>query len=86
MFYLGGSFKGDGLHCYTHIHTHHIYSFTLYPRYVIERISVEEPSLHITSEELGGRPDEQRDPQIKEVVEQLLKIADDMNKSVEFQR
>ncbi|XP_070787290.1 apoptosis regulator BAX isoform X2 [Enoplosus armatus] len=54
--------------------------------YVIERINAEEPGRRISSEDLGGRPDEQQDPQIKEVVEQLLKIADDLNRNAEFQR
>lgn len=63
-----------------------IYDFFPHPRYVIERIHVEQPSLHVSSEDLGGRPEEQRDPQTKEVVEQLLKIADDLNRNAEFQR
>ncbi|XP_028257545.1 apoptosis regulator BAX [Parambassis ranga] len=54
--------------------------------YVIERINTEDPSRHVCSEDLGGRPGEQQDPQIKEVVEQLLKIADDLNKNAELQR
>ncbi|XP_038557846.1 apoptosis regulator BAX [Micropterus salmoides] len=54
--------------------------------YVIERINTEEPGRHVSSEELGGRPNELQDPQIKEVVEQLLKIADDLNRNAEFQR
>lgn len=56
------------------------------PRYVIERINAEEPTRNISSEDLGGRPNEQQDPQIKEVVEHLLKIADEMNRNAEFQR
>lgn len=47
---------------------------------------VEQPSLHVSSEDLGGRPEEQQDPKTKEVVEQLLKIADDLNRNVEFQQ
>lgn len=54
--------------------------------YVIERINTQDPARQVSSEDLGGRPDEQRDPQVKEVVEQLLKIADDLNRNVEFQR
>lgn len=53
---------------------------------MIERIHVDQPSLHVSSEDLGGRPEEQGDPQTKEVVEQLLKIADDLNRNAEFQR
>lgn len=53
---------------------------------MIERIHVEQPSLHISSEDLGGQPEEQSDPQTKEVVEQLLKIADDLNRNAEFQQ
>ncbi|XP_044052720.1 apoptosis regulator BAX [Siniperca chuatsi] len=54
--------------------------------YVIERINTEEPGRHVSSEDLGGRPNEQQDPQIKEVVEQLLKIAEELNRNAEFQR
>ncbi|KAM9366501.1 apoptosis regulator BAX [Symphorus nematophorus] len=54
--------------------------------YVIERLNTEEPDRHVSSEDLGGRPDEQKDPQIKEVVEHLLKIADEMNRNAELQR
>ncbi|XP_023281348.1 apoptosis regulator BAX-like [Seriola lalandi dorsalis] len=54
--------------------------------YVIERINTEDPARHVSSEDLGGRPDEHQDPQVKEVVEQLLKIADDLNRNAEFQR
>ncbi|XP_042266187.1 apoptosis regulator BAX [Thunnus albacares] len=54
--------------------------------YVIERINTEDPVRHVSSEDLGGRPNEQQDPQIKEVVEQLLKIADELNKNAELQR
>lgn len=55
-------------------------------RYVIERINTDEPSRHVSSEHLGGRPNEQRDPQIKQVVEQMLLIADEMNRNAELQR
>lgn len=55
-------------------------------RYVIERINTEDPSRHVSSEDLGGRPDELQDPQIKEVVDQLLKIADELNRNAELQR
>lgn len=55
-------------------------------RYVIERINLQDPGLHVSSEDLGGRPNEQKDPQVKEVVEQLLKIADDLNRNAELQR
>ncbi|XP_034054758.1 apoptosis regulator BAX [Gymnodraco acuticeps] len=54
--------------------------------YVIERINAEEPSRHVSSEHLGGRPNEQQDPHVKEVVQQLLKIADEMNRNTELQR
>ncbi|XP_016339434.1 apoptosis regulator BAX-like [Sinocyclocheilus anshuiensis] len=53
--------------------------------YVIERVTVEDPSMHVSHEDLGGRPQEADDPQIKEVVDQLLKIADDLNKNAELQ-
>ncbi|XP_077420988.1 apoptosis regulator BAX [Vanacampus margaritifer] len=54
--------------------------------YVIERINTEDPTRHVTSEDLGGRSNEQEEPQIKEVVEQLLKIADELNRNAELQR
>lgn len=58
----------------------------VWPRYVIERFNAEEPTRHVSSEDLGGRPNEQQDPQIKEVVEHLLKIAEEMNRNAELQR
>ncbi|XP_068177255.1 apoptosis regulator BAX [Antennarius striatus] len=54
--------------------------------YVIERINTEEPTCHISSEDLGGTPNEQQDPHIKEVVSQLVKIADELNRNAELQR
>ncbi|KAF7212933.1 apoptosis regulator BAX [Nothobranchius furzeri] len=54
--------------------------------YVIERMNTEDPSRHVCPEDLGGRTHEQEDPQVKEVVEQLLKIADELNRNAEFQR
>ncbi|XP_061836476.1 apoptosis regulator BAX [Nerophis lumbriciformis] len=54
--------------------------------YVIERINMEDPSRNVCSEDLGGTPDEQQEPQVKEVVEQLLKIADELNRNAELQR
>uniref|UniRef100_A0A8C1P819 Zgc:153993 n=1 Tax=Cyprinus carpio TaxID=7962 RepID=A0A8C1P819_CYPCA len=53
--------------------------------YVIERVTVEHPAIRVSHEDLGGRPQEADDPQIKEVVDQLLKIADDLNKNAELQ-
>lgn len=61
-------------------------SMFLSGRYVMERINTEDPDRHVTSEDLGGRSNEQADPQIKEVVEQLLKIAEELNRNAEFQR
>lgn len=55
-------------------------------RYVIERINLQDPDLYVSSEDLGGSPNEQEDPQIKEVVEQLLKIADDINRNAVLQQ
>lgn len=55
-------------------------------RYVIERIQVEDPAMHVGHEDLGGRPHDGEDPQIKEVVGQLLKIADDLNRNAELQQ
>lgn len=63
-----------------------IFAFFLCSRYVIERMNADEPSQHVSSEDLGGRPNEQKDPKIKEVVGQLLKIADEIDNNVELQR
>lgn len=54
--------------------------------YVMERINTVDPVRRISSEDLGGRPHEQEDQNVKLVVEQLLKIADDINRNVELQR
>ncbi|XP_056318289.1 apoptosis regulator BAX [Danio aesculapii] len=53
--------------------------------YVIQQATVDDPNIHVSHEALGGRPQEEEDPQIKEVVDQLLKIADDLNKNAELQ-
>uniref|UniRef100_A0A8C1LNG0 Apoptosis regulator BAX-like n=1 Tax=Cyprinus carpio TaxID=7962 RepID=A0A8C1LNG0_CYPCA len=60
-------------------------SAVLLRRYIIERITVEDPSIHVSHEDLGGRPQDAEDPQIKDVVDQLLKIADELNKNAELQ-
>ncbi|KAK7175756.1 hypothetical protein R3I93_000122 [Phoxinus phoxinus] len=52
--------------------------------YIIERVTVDDPSLHVSHEDLGGRPEEGDDPHIKEVVGQLLKIADNLNQNAEL--
>lgn len=54
--------------------------------YVIERINTEDPGRRVSSEDLGGSSREQEDPQVKEVVEQLLKIAEELNRNAELQR
>ncbi|XP_051996892.1 apoptosis regulator BAX-like isoform X2 [Xyrauchen texanus] len=53
--------------------------------YVIERAAVEDPNIHVGHEDLGGRPQDSYDPQIKEFVDQLLRIADDLNRNAELQ-
>ncbi|XP_016392348.1 apoptosis regulator BAX-like isoform X2 [Sinocyclocheilus rhinocerous] len=60
-------------------------SAVLLRRYIIERVTLEDPSMHVSHEDLGGRPQDADDPQIKDVVDQLLKIADDLNKNAELQ-
>lgn len=42
--------------------------------------------MRVGHEDLGGRPQDAEDPQIKEVVDQLLKIADHLNKNAELQQ
>lgn len=53
---------------------------------MIESISAEDPERHVAPEDLGGRPNELQDPHIKEVVQQLLKIADELNRNTELQQ
>lgn len=53
--------------------------------YVVQQATVDDPNIHVNHEALGGRPQDEEDPQIKEVVDQLLKIADDLNKNAELQ-
>lgn len=47
-------------------------------------MSTEDPTMHVSTEDLGGTANEGADPHVKEVVEQLLKIADDLNRNTEF--
>ncbi|KAK2853405.1 hypothetical protein Q5P01_006066 [Channa striata] len=54
--------------------------------YVIERMDTDDPGRRVSSEDLGGRSEEQQDPQIKEVVQHLIKISDELNSNVELQR
>lgn len=53
--------------------------------YVIERINLEDPGRRVSSEDLGGRPREQEEVNVKGVVQQLIKIADEMNRNAELQ-
>ncbi|CAL8404889.1 unnamed protein product [Boreogadus saida] len=53
--------------------------------YVIQRIGAVDPAMRVSSEDLGGARNEQQDPQIKAVVEQLLQIADNLNQNAELQ-
>uniref|UniRef100_A0A3Q3GAP6 Zgc:153993 n=1 Tax=Labrus bergylta TaxID=56723 RepID=A0A3Q3GAP6_9LABR len=53
--------------------------------YAIESIKAEEPGRHVSPEDLGGRSSEQQDPQVKEMVEQLLKITE-LNRNAELQQ
>ncbi|CAL8379051.1 unnamed protein product [Arctogadus glacialis] len=53
--------------------------------YVMQRIGAVDPAMQVSSEDLGGARNEQQDPQIKAVVEQLLQIADDLNQNAELQ-
>lgn len=54
--------------------------------YVVERISSEHPDRRLSSEDLGGRSGELLDPEIKDVVDQLLKIAEELNHNVELRQ
>ncbi|XP_029000912.1 apoptosis regulator BAX [Betta splendens] len=54
--------------------------------YVIERLSTEDPNQQVSTEHLGGMPNELQDPKVKKVVEQLITIADELNRNAELQR
>ncbi|XP_029903850.1 apoptosis regulator BAX-like, partial [Myripristis murdjan] len=54
--------------------------------YVISCINIEDPGRHVSPVDLGGRPNEQQDPQIKKVVEQMLEINKELNRNAELQR
>ncbi|XP_076879824.1 apoptosis regulator BAX [Brachyhypopomus gauderio] len=54
--------------------------------YVVGRFNAENPDMQVSSVDLGGQADEATDPHMKEVVNQLLRIADDLNRNVELQR
>lgn len=60
--------------------------FVISCRYVIERISTEDPALYVSPVDLGGNAEEGNDPHVKEVVEQLIKIADELNRNTELQQ
>lgn len=42
--------------------------------------------MHVSPMDLGGTANEGDDPHIKEVVDQLLKIADELNRNAELQQ
>ncbi|XP_066556682.1 apoptosis regulator BAX [Amia ocellicauda] len=53
--------------------------------YVVEAMRTDNPDVHLDSEDLGGRPQEGQDPQIKEIVQHLLVIADELNRNAELE-
>ncbi|KAJ8349348.1 hypothetical protein SKAU_G00244780 [Synaphobranchus kaupii] len=54
--------------------------------YVIESVRMEDPQMYLVPEDFGGRADEVQDPQVKEVVLHLRKIAETLNKDTELER
>ncbi|KAJ8416187.1 hypothetical protein AAFF_G00382090 [Aldrovandia affinis] len=54
--------------------------------YVIESVRTDDPQMHLVLEDLGGRENEGQDPQVKEVVSHLLKIAEELNRDTELER
>ncbi|XP_042343274.1 apoptosis regulator BAX-like [Plectropomus leopardus] len=54
--------------------------------YVIERLNIDEPSRHVSLELLGGRPDELQDPELKQLLKELMKITVDLETNTELQR
>ncbi|KAJ8252007.1 hypothetical protein COCON_G00213190 [Conger conger] len=54
--------------------------------YVIESARIDYPEMHLGPEDIGGRADEGREPEVKEIVSHLLKIAADLNRDTELER
>ncbi|KAG9334535.1 hypothetical protein JZ751_007534 [Albula glossodonta] len=52
--------------------------------YVIESVITDDPKMHLVPEDLGGRKNEGQDPEVKEIVSHLLKIAEELNKDAEL--
>ncbi|KAJ7985781.1 hypothetical protein DPEC_G00344030 [Dallia pectoralis] len=52
--------------------------------YVIQRLSRDDPQRRLSPEDLGGDSNELEDDQIKDVVNQLLIISDNMNRNTEL--
>ncbi|XP_036390829.1 apoptosis regulator BAX [Megalops cyprinoides] len=58
----------------------------LFRGYVVEMVNNHDPQIHLVPEDLGGRPNEGQEPQVKEVVSHLRKIADELNRNAELER
>ncbi|KAG5840000.1 apoptosis regulator BAX [Anguilla rostrata] len=54
--------------------------------YVIQSVNRDDPRMHLVPEDLGGRADEGQEPEVKEVVLRLRKIAEDLNRDAELER
>lgn len=54
--------------------------------YVMERLKIEAPELQISFEDLGGQPEEQDNQDVRQMVEQLLNLPNDIDQNVELQR
>lgn len=55
-------------------------------RYVVVRLGTDDPGQQVSTEQLGGNPNEQEDPQIKVVVAHLLRISEELNRNAELQQ
>ncbi|KAJ8249471.1 hypothetical protein GJAV_G00235320 [Gymnothorax javanicus] len=54
--------------------------------FVIDSAHRDDPEMHLVPENLGGRNDEGQEPQVKEIVAHLRRIADDLNMDAKLNR
>ncbi|XP_006642717.1 apoptosis regulator BAX [Lepisosteus oculatus] len=53
--------------------------------YVVEAARVDNQEFVIAPEDLGGRPNEGQDSQVKDIVRNLIEIADELNRNAELE-
>ncbi|MGH0128695.1 UNVERIFIED_CONTAM: hypothetical protein FKN15_043738 [Acipenser sinensis] len=53
--------------------------------YIVQAAHVDDPQVLLSQEDLGGSQSEGRDPNVKEIVRNLIQIGDELNKNAELQ-